>query len=91
MMYKIEFSKDAQKSIKKWKKSNPQLFKKLSDILNDIILHPREGLGHPEALVGGDNITHSRHISGHHRIVYDILDDIITVVVIDVEGHYKDK
>ena len=25
------------------------------------------------------------------RIVYNIFDDIITVVVIDVEGHYNDK
>lgn len=29
MNYKIEFSEDAQKIIKKWKKSNPNSFKKL--------------------------------------------------------------
>ncbi len=28
MMYTIEYSKDADKTLRKWKKSNPRLFKK---------------------------------------------------------------
>ena len=27
----------------------------------------------------------------HDRIIYNVFDDIITVVVIEVEGHYNDK
>ena len=53
MTYTIEYSKDADKTLKKWKKSNPQLFKKATQILFDIMEHPRTGLGHPEPLVGG--------------------------------------
>ena len=33
MKYSIEYSSDVKRVIKKWKKSNPLLFKKLYDIL----------------------------------------------------------
>ena len=91
MKYKVDFTKDAQKIVKKWKKSNPILFKKLVAILDEISIHPRTGIGHPEPLRGGNDITYSRRISAHDRIIYDIYDEKITVLVIDVEGHYDDK
>ena len=91
MKYKVDFTKDAQKVVKKWKKSNPILFKKLVTILDEISMHPRTGIGHPEPLRGGNDITYSRRISAHDRIIYDIYDEKITVLVIDVEGHYDDK
>ena len=91
MKYKVDFTKDAQKVVKKWKKSNPILFKKLVAILDEISIHPRTGIGHPEPLRGGNDITYSRRISAHDRIIYDIHDETVTVLVIDVEGHYDDK
>ena len=91
MIYKLDFSKDAEKIAKKWKKSNKPLFEKLRKILNSIIETPREGIGHPEAMKGGNNVTYSRNITAHDRIIYNVLDDIITVVVIEIEGHYNDK
>lgn len=36
MRYHIDFSKKAEKVIKKWKKSNPVLFKKLHDLLPEL-------------------------------------------------------
>ncbi len=91
MMYVIEYSKAAEKTLKKWKKSNPQLFKKATQILFDIMEHPRTGLGHPEPLIGGKDITYSRHITAHDRIIYDIYEETISVLVIQVEEHYDDK
>lgn len=91
MMYVVEYSKDADKTLAKWKKSNPQLFKKSTKILLDIMQHPRTGLGHPEPLVGGNDITYSRHITAHDRIIYDIYDESVTVLVIQAEEHYDDK
>ena len=38
MRYHIDFSKKAEKVIKKWKKSNPVLFKKLHDLLLELEL-----------------------------------------------------
>lgn len=89
--YKIDISDDAAKVIKKWKKSNPLAFKKLYKLLPELEQHPRSGKGHPEALKGGKDITWSRHVTAHDRIIYDIYDDIITVLVVEVEGHYNDK
>lgn len=53
--------------------------------------HPRTGIGHPEALIGGGDVTYSRHITAHDRIIYDIYDDQITVLVVQAEEHYNDK
>ena len=91
MIYKVEYSKAADKTLRKWKKSNPVLFKKATKVLLDIMQHPRTGIGHPEALVGGNYITWSRHITADDRIVYDIYDERITVLVIQAESHYNDK
>ena len=91
MSYSIEFSSGAQKVIKKWKKSNPLAFKKLYNLLPELEQHPRTGTGHPEPLKGGDSITYSHRLSAHDRIVYDIYDDVVTVLVLDVECHYTDK
>ena len=53
--------------------------------------HPRSGTGHPEALKGGQGITYSRHLTAHDRIIYDIYETTVTVLVITLEGHYNDK
>ena len=53
--------------------------------------YPRTGLGHPEALVGGKDITWSRQITAHDRIIYDIYDEVLVALVIESEGHYSDK
>lgn len=91
MSYSIDFSVDARRVIKKWKKSNPSAFKKLYRLLPELEQHPRTGTGHPEPLKGGKDITYSRRLTAHDRIVYDIYDDIVTVLIIEAEGHYDDK
>lgn len=91
MMYNLDFVPSVLKVIAKYKKSNPNLYKKLNSILQDIQEHPRTGKEHPEPLVGGNNITYSRRITAQDRVIYNIFDNTITVVVVEVEGHYKDK
>ena len=91
MMYRVEYSKAADKALRKWKKSNPRLFKKATALLIDIMQHPRTGLGHPEPLVGENDITYSRHITASDRIIYDNYDDRITALIIQAEEHYNDK
>lgn len=90
-MYDIVISKGADAVLRKWKKSNPQLWKKYQKLYHELIEHPRTGIGHPEALVKGNDIRWSRHVTSHDRIIYNIYDDIVVVEVIQVEGHYKDK
>ena len=91
MRYIIYISDHADNIILKWKKSNPQMFKKYQRIYHELADHPRTGTGHPEPLRGGNDITYSRRLSAHDRIIYDIHDETVTVLVIDVEGHYDDK
>ena len=91
MIYNVDFTPQAKKVIKKWRKSNPRLAKKYDAIYHELIDHPRTGIGHPEPLIGGQSITYSRRITAHDRIIYDIYDDVVSVLVIEVEGHYSDK
>lgn len=91
MTCSIEFGKTAVKVIKKWKRSNPRLYAKLQITLQAIRQDPRNGIGHPEPLVGYGGVTWSRRISAHDRIIYDIYDDEILVLVVSLEGHYDDK
>lgn len=90
-MYTIKFDATVAKTIAKWKKSNPVLFKKLEKVVKSIVVDPRHGIGHPEPMVGGRDITYSRHISAHDRIIYNIHDAEVYVVVVEVGGHYDDK
>ena len=91
MIYKITVSRNVEKVVAKWKKSDPILYKKFSNVIHDMMDHPRTGLGRPEALVGGGDITYSRRIDAKNRIVYEIHDDIVEILILDVEGHYNDK
>ena len=97
-MYTIRVSDGVDKVIAKWKKSNPNLFKKYKKIYKELLEHPKTGLGHPEALRGGGDITWSRHITAHDRIIYDIYEEVVEVYILvvevyilEVEGHYNDK
>jgi toxin YoeB len=90
-MYTVKFDDSVVKVITKWKKSNPILFKKFEKIIKAIAIEPRQGIGHPEPMVGGGNITYSRRISAHDRIIYNIHDEEVYVVVVELEGHYNDK
>lgn len=91
MSYQVNVTTEVQDVLKKWKKSNPQLLKKFQKIFHELVEHPTTGTGHPEPLKEGKGITYSRRLSAHDRIIYDIYENIITVLVIKVEGHYNDK
>ena len=45
MMYTIRVSDGVDKVIAKWKKSNPNLFKKYKKIYKELLEHPKTGLG----------------------------------------------
>jgi toxin YoeB len=91
MRYQIEYALDAQKTLAKYKKSNPIAYKKVESLIKELHDHPRTGTGHPEPLTKGSQVTYSRRISGHNRIIYDIYDDRVVVLVLSLEGHYDDK
>jgi toxin YoeB len=91
MSYKILITKTAEKTIAKYKKSNPFAYKKFLQLLPELQEHPKTGTGHPEPLLLCNSITYSRRITANDRLIYDIFEEIITVNICSIEGHYKDK
>lgn len=91
MSYRIDMSKEAHDTIARFQKSNIKAFHKVMALIKDITEHPRTGIGHPEPLYSGNDVTYSRRINKKDRLVYDIYDDTIQVLVLSAEGHYSDK
>ena len=92
MSYEIAYTKEAGKAIEKLRKSGSiQLREKLNDLLNEMREHPETGTGRPERLRYYTKPTWSRRLSGQHRIVYEIQDNVLIVLVLDIMGHYEDK
>ena len=62
-MYSVIYSDDAKESITKYKKSNPASFKKTQKLVQDLHLHPRTGIGKPEALKWAGENVFSREVN----------------------------
>ena len=91
MAYKLLYKKQAIEDAKRLQQYEPQAFKKLLKLESELKVHPQSGTGHPEKLKGFDGNRWSRRISQKHRLVYDIQDTEVTVVVLMAFGHYDDK
>ena len=90
-MYEIEFTPEALIGIAKLHKSEPACFKKLGKLLEELKEHPIIGTGHPEQLKGTSVPTWSRKISSKHRLVYEVIEEKVKVLVLSTWGHYDDK
>ncbi len=87
-MYNIIFMPDAVSGLKKLEKSEPGCFRKANQLVAELSAHPTTGTGHPEQLKGYEIPTWSRRISQKHRLVYEIHEDQIKVLVLSSYGHY---
>ena len=90
-MYKIKLSTRAEEDLAKLKKSEPNSFKKASKLLFEIAEHPRIGTGQVERLKYYEEETWSRRVSGEHRLIYRINDEVVEGLVLSAFGHYDDK
>ncbi len=92
MSYEIEYTDIAKSDIEKHKKSgDKKLLRKLDDLLNELREHPASGTGQPEQLKHYEVPTWSRRISQKHRLVYEIRNNVVTVLILSAYGHYNDK
>jgi toxin YoeB len=90
-VYKIKYTKAADRTLAKYRKSNKAAGRKFKELLIELEAHPRTGTGHPEPLTKGQNTRFSRRINKNNRIIYDIFDKEIVVLILVLEGHYGDK
>ena len=93
MTYDLQYKPSALKEIEKIKRSgNKSLFKKLTTLLHEIIDHPRTGTGQVGQLKHYPyKQTWSRRLNQEYRIVYEIHDDTVVVLVLSLMDHYGDK
>jgi len=83
----IEFTLVALEDLNYFKKSgNQSVLKKIRSLLESIQATPFTGIEKPEALKYEQSGNWSRRINQEHRLVYEVLNDII--IVHSLRGHY---
>lgn len=87
-MYAIEFTEDAKKDLQLLQRKAPNAVDKLVKLLAELRQNPRTGTGQVERLKHYQNETWSRRITREHRLVYEIHDNKVLVLVISAYGHY---
>ncbi len=86
-MYKLVYTKQAKKDARKLASSN--LKEKATEILRIIEQNPFNEYPPFEKLIGDLEGAYSRRINIQHRIVYKILDDQKTIIIIRMWTHYE--
>ena len=88
----VIFTPKAKKDLDFWVKSgNKNILKKINTLIEDIQLHPFDGIGKPEALKYNLTGVWSRRINREHRLVYEIIDEntIEILNLLSLKGHYE--
>lgn len=92
MSYTLILSKKAEKDLDFWNRSGQrQLVEKIYALFAEIMEHPYTGTGQLERLRGNLSGHWSRRIDKQHRLVYTIEDEVVTVTVVSMYGHYGEK
>lgn len=92
MSYKLRLTPYAIKDIQLHKKSgDKKLLQKIAVLLEELREHPKTGTGQPEKLKYDLEGYYSRRINRKHRLVYEILEEVVTVIILNAFNHYDDK
>ena len=91
MTYRIDFKEQATRDLIALARNEPKAFMKAQALIEELRVHPRTGTGHPEPLASDRAGQWSRRITKKHRLVYEIHDTEVVVLVLTAYGHYDDK
>lgn len=92
MIYELILMPGAVKHLDEWRMSGQKkTLKKISDLFEELRLHPKTGTGQVEQLKGELAGMWSRRIDKSNRLVYGVEDDKVIVTVVSLRGHYGDK
>ena len=92
MSYKIKLTAEAEKHLAQWRKSGQKkTLQKIASLLEEMQTHPTTGTGQVEQLKGNLQGFYSRRIDKASRMIYKIEENVVTVIVISLKGHYSDR
>ena len=83
----ISFEKDAFVEYRQWAEDDIKIFRKINNLINEIIRDPFHGSGKPEPLKENLAGHWSRRINQEHRLVYKVLPEHI--IITSCKFHYK--
>ena len=83
---KIIFSEESFTDYQLWALEDKKLYKKINELIKDIIRSPFSGIGKPEPLKHELSGYWSRRINEEHRLVYKITDD--SLLIASCKYHY---
>lgn len=85
-MRNIEFVPKAFNEYKNWIATDRRTALRISDLINDILRSPFEGIGKPEALKHQFKGCWSRRIDHEHRLIYQVTDS--SIIIFSCFSHY---
>lgn len=92
MTYRLILLPDAEEDLEAHiKAGNKKLLKKIFVLFEELKQHPQTGTGRPKPLKYQQSGLWSRRIDDKHRMIYTIENEVITVYIIALWGHYDDK
>lgn len=92
MRYKLILMPEAERHLQEWRKSGQKkTLIKIANLFEELCQHPTTGTGKVEQLKGDLEGFWSRRINKESRLIYKIEEEIITVFVVSLRGHYGDK
>lgn len=92
MRYKLILMPEAERHLDEWRKSGQKkTLLKIAALFEELCEHPTTGTGKVEQLKGDLEGYWSRRINKSSRLIYRIEEDVITVFVVSLKGHYSDK
>ena len=90
--YTVILTPEATEELIIWHKiGDKSTRRKIEKILLELSEHPTMGTGKAERLRGDLSGYWSRRVNKKERIIYKIIDSVVTVQVLSLRGHYGDS
>lgn len=83
----LVFSDDAWEEYLYWHETDPQMLKRIHQLIKEIMRDPYRGIGKPEPLKHALQGYWSRRITGEHRIVYRVSGHDVRIA--QLRHHYR--
>lgn len=83
----IVFSAESFTDYQKWATEDKKFFKKINELIKDILRSPFSGIGKPEPLKHELSGYWSRRINDEHRLVYKVTET--SILIASCKYHYQ--